>query len=97
MIKRKIIQKRVIALILAVVLLAAIPLMTTASAMGGEKGAPRCYRCQSTSLTILYKETIGLRCLYLEVRCNDCGHSMAFYSHEGNNNNGYCSTCGHIW
>ena len=97
MFKRKIIQKRVIALILAVVLLAAIPLLT-ASAVGGEKGKPHCVNGCGDNVTILPTQQVGLRCMMLLAQCNVCSAHMSFYSHEGRPNEyGFCTTCWQPW
>ena len=92
MLKRKIIQKRVIALVLAIVLLAAIPILT-ASAVGGFEKAKICSKCEAQIRHELLP--LGLRCHFVREYC-DCS-AIYFYSHEGRNVNGYCSTCGNIW
>ena len=101
MFRRKIIQKRVIALILAVVLLAAIPLMTTASAMMDGEKAEKCPYCGGNVQVLMAR--VGLRCYYVTKSCkaeNPTGTYCfveSFFSHEGRNVNGYCSTCDFPW
>ena len=98
MFKRKIIQKRVIALVLAIVLLAAIPILTASAVTVGEKGATCTYPgCgKKFEVTLFPIGPTPIRCYVVRYICDQPNHyyESIFYSHEGRPNQyGLCNYC----